>query len=1433
MLTQAHSVCDTVRGMLNSEEDLGRMFRGLAAHHQTHAAVKGFAGLPPAATRGYPVLRLLAQVAELGVSLVDTEGELTIRGGRWGGPEVDDTIRYAVEMEGRRADFLAPLWAIGIHEMREVITNGGRDLVCVGDLRRHVRSSTAVGPPQMRALRSLATILTLDGRRLRSDMWIARRGGELKERWRGLRKMTVDEAEAEARVEEELDAGGVEEQLAANREAGEPTRLPRPRRNFSRVWKGAHHVDGYRTGRENKRRALQDTSEGRQFWQYREITAKRSVREQRHGRVRWVTKEGVSRSKRRRVPEPVGAAQHQWLVHWLGMNAQGAPWQPSWEPRESFGLEDDPDAIMEETLQASPTGLTPVLPRTSNKPFAFRRVEWAEPTDRGEDRMATGVLLPDPHTSRKRSNMYVLRPDGSDEDEAVDMTTDSSWIRVIPTDEELRGVGPGTRYSPVRAHLRAALETGRFLVSTEPVAPGTDLVASGEWRVIEVVGHGDRVRVYSPSGRPVGVLDARRLQWLGGRFRRYELHHPEQWAKLRPASFLAEIGALFARYETGQTKGDGSSVDMNMHWGTPTALRDAVRVECGAEWELFASPLNCDLGFRAYCSAHPRDVLFGARHDAYGTRWDRMERVSGRYVGVSAYLNPEYTPAELAKALAWAIAASMGATPFSAIGVYPKWHRSAYMNLLGHPNVRLVIEYQRDTFAFIPPDGIGRRGGRAARWPVMVLEVTNEEGRKQYRREGYKERIAAAGERCGARRATGAGAAFRDWEAGTSWWDLVPTRGVEAGEGATSEEGETHVGTSRVEAETRGSLRPSNPRPVTHRASGGTLRYGDAWGVWKRGEDPWARQVAMRQRRNAEGLPPLPETRAAAAATAAAAARAEAVAAAGERATAVVTRERTARAAAAAAAFETAADGPDRAAEETPVGGEVEVEKWRDGQLAHVSEGTQLYSDGSKIGGKVGAGLYCATSGREWTMKVAGPQTVNRAELTAILHAVCVARVDLPLVLYTDSKVSLDKISAWVMRPGAQVGDKHADIVEEICTRIAQHRPWAVTKLLKVPAHTGVEGNERADKLAKKAALDEEHPETNPQIGPTPAHPPRFVAKLGGEELTHTKRQLRGVVKAWLTTKYGLGTVYDTIWEDPVYRAAVDEGPSGWMWRYGGDVPRRELIHVLRMRTGEFVCQSWLHTRKLCDSPACPMPGCGYQNDNWAHTAAGLCRYVQPGETVAVMNGLATERHNAACRRLASAIANGKLGRWLCLHSFGQTDGDPEGVTVPAWITDATPGLARSGEAGSHKPDFLILEGWPATLGAPITMVDGVPVVPTSYQGVAVRIVLADLTFTMDDAATRWEAAQKRKQDKYAPLVAALRSAGWLVDGVVHTICVGHRAVVPLSNLVAMVGLGIDRKEDQVDLQRALHITAARRLAGMIAQTRKMRERCGRKAQAA
>jgi hypothetical protein len=88
------------------------------------------------------------------------------------------------------------------------------------------------------------------------------------------------------------------------------------------------------------------------------------------------------------------------------------------------------------------------------------------------------------------------------------------------------------------------------------------------------------------------------------------------------------------------------------------------------------------------------------------------------------------------------------------VAIYPRWKNAAYMNLLGHPNVRLVVEFKRDIFAFIPPSGLGKLGGAAAKWPVMVLEVLNESGRRMYRQGGYAERVADAGAEFGALRAS-------------------------------------------------------------------------------------------------------------------------------------------------------------------------------------------------------------------------------------------------------------------------------------------------------------------------------------------------------------------------------------------------------------------------------------------------------------------------------------------------------------------------------------------------------------------------------------------------------------------------------------------------------------------------------------------------------
>lgn len=95
--------------------------------------------------------------------------------------------------------------------------------------------------------------------------------------------------------------------------------------------------------------------------------------------------------------------------------------------------------------------------------------------------------------------------------------------------------------------------------------------------------------------------------------------------------------------------------------------------------------------------------------------------------------------------------------------------------------------------------------------------------------------------------------------------------------------------------------------------------------------------------------------------------------------------------------------------------------------LAHLGDGLQLYTDGSKIKGEVGAGLYDATNGVRRTMKVRGAQTVNRAELVGVLAALRYAEGQ-PAVIYTDSKVALQAIRRWILRPDRKGTEKHSDV---------------------------------------------------------------------------------------------------------------------------------------------------------------------------------------------------------------------------------------------------------------------------------------------------------------------------------------------------------------------------------------------------------------------
>jgi hypothetical protein len=183
---------------------------------------------------------------------------------------------------------------------------------------------------------------------------------------------------------------------------------------------------------------------------------------------------------------------------------------------------------------------------------------------------------------------------------------------------------------------------------------------------------------------------------------------------------------------------------------------------------------------------------------------------------------------------------------------------------------------------------------------------------------------------------------------------------------------------------------------------------------------------------------------------------------------------------------------------------------------------------------------------------------------------------------------------------------------------------------------------------------------------------------------------------------------------------------------------------------------------------------------------------------------------------VAAAIAEGSKAKNMVHYNFGKGDDGVERPSVPRWMADSLPGVTT----GPVKPDFLMLDGWPATCAPPTSPV-------RSRAGRVVKVVLADLTFTMDDGPERWAEARERKQ-KYRPLLKAMQAAGWLVEEEVRVVMVGHRAILPASNRGDLMALGVSGDEVS-KVQRNLHTVAAKYLASLVRLTRQLRASVGRR----
>ncbi|EAL23686.1 hypothetical protein CNBA3330 [Cryptococcus deneoformans B-3501A] len=144
-----------------------------------------------------------------------------------------------------------------------------------------------------------------------------------------------------------------------------------------------------------------------------------------------------------------------------------------------------------------------------------------------------------------------------------------------------------------------------------------------------------------------------------------------------------------------------------------------------------------------------------------------------------------------------------------------------------------------------------------------------------------------------------------------------------------------------------------------------------------------------------------------------------------------------------------------------------------------------VYTDGSakgngQVGSRAGAGVWWGSRGeaskQNWAERVPGePQTNNRGELLAVIRAIerC-PFPDIPLEIRCDSQYTISCMTIWLpkwmnnnFRNSYKQEVINTDLIKHLLVLLRRRGAAGRVKFKYVPAHSGVEGNEAADRLAR------------------------------------------------------------------------------------------------------------------------------------------------------------------------------------------------------------------------------------------------------------------------------------------------------------------------------------------------------------------------------
>ena len=297
-----------------------------------------------------------------------------------------------------------------------------------------------------------------------------------------------------------------------------------------------------------------------------------------------------------------------------------------------------------------------------------------------------------------------------------------------------------------------------------------------------------------------------------------------------------------------------------------------------------------------------------------------------------------------------------------------------------------------------------------------------------------------------------------------------------------------------------------------------------------------------------------------------------------------------------------------------------------------------------------------------------GVQNSLRAELVALQGGISESADEHPLVVFTDCQTALHLVSRFWRSPHTLTMHHELPLIRQIADAIeARHNP---VRMVKVPAHVGLHGNEVADSIAKWATLDSPtgteldsqlvhltdtasvhprgigmacpwdlvSPATRKAAGvgdeqPAPGAPSHMLnsramfARLAREDF------VRKLLKPGKTLPHGVARALGPrpLDLDNPHRPCRKLGAGFW-----SSLPDWFLRTVVRVRSNDFFAGKKAFFAGATDSEFCTICNCQLAGGGWEHTVS-QCAHPS-------LQGMIINRHNEVVHLVRDAVTAGRRG---------------------------------------------------------------------------------------------------------------------------------------------------------------------------------------------